>query len=78
VPNYFTEIKKLWDEYSAITTIPHCACGLKCASLKAVHKMIDTQRLMQFLAGLNDAYKIVSGPLPSPSQAYNVILQEEK
>ena len=56
VADYFTEIKKLWDEYSAITIIPHCSCGLECASLKAVNKMIDTQKLMQFLIGLNDAY----------------------
>jgi len=84
VADYFTEIKKLWDEYNAITTIPHCSCGLECASLKAVHKMIDNQQLMQFLVGLNDIYKTVRGnlimirPLPSLSQAYNVILQEEK
>ena len=84
VADYFTEIKKLWDEYGAITTIPHCSCGLECASLKAVHKLIESQQLMQFLIGLNDVYKTVRGnlimmrPLPSLSQAYNVILQEEK
>ena len=59
VADYFTEIKKFWDEYSAITIIPHCAYGLECASLKAVHKMIDTQKLMQFLVGLDDAYKML-------------------
>ena len=84
VAYYFTEIKKLWDEYNATTTITHCSCGLKCASLKAVHKLIESQQLMQFLIGLNDVYKIVRGnlimmrPLPSLSLAYNVILQEEK
>jgi len=84
VADYFTEIKKLWDEYSAITIIPHCSCGLECASLKAVLKLIESQQLMQFLIGLNDVYKTVRGnlimmrPLPSLSQAYNVILQEEK
>ena len=31
VADYFTEIKKLWDEYSPITIIPYCACGLECA-----------------------------------------------
>ena len=84
VADYYTEIKKLWDEYNAITTIPHCSCGMECDSLKTIHKMIDNQQLMQFLVGLNDVYKTVRGnllmmsPLPSLSQAYNVILQEEK
>lgn len=84
VADYYTEIKKLWDEYNAITVIPHCSCGLECASYKAIQNMIDNQHLMQFLVGLNDVYKTVRGnllmmrPLPSLSQAYNVILQEEK
>ena len=41
VTDYYTEIKKLWDDYNAITKIPHCSCGFECASLKAMHKMID-------------------------------------
>ena len=67
-----------------ITMIPHCSFGLECASLKAMHNMVDNQHLMEFLIGLNDDYKIVRGNLimmrhlPSLSQASNVILQEEK
>jgi len=41
VTDYFTKIKKLWDEYNDITIIPHCSCGMECASLKVVHKMIN-------------------------------------
>lgn len=74
VADYFTGIKKLWDEYNAITTIPHCSIGIECASLIAVHKIIKNQQLMQFLVGLNEQHKTIRGnlimmkPLPSLSQ----------
>ena len=84
VADYFTQIKKLWDDYNGMITIPHCTCGLECVSLVAAHKLIRDQQLIQFLVGLNEDYKIARGsilmtkPLPDIHQAYNLILQEEK
>lgn len=61
-----------------------CKCGHECESYLAVHKLIQSQYLMQFLVGLNDPYQNVRGnilmmkPLPSIDQAYCLLLQEEK
>ena len=84
VADYFTQIKKLWDDYNSMISIPHCNCCLDCASLNAATKMIKDQQLMQFLVGLNDDYKVIRGgilmmkPLPSIDQVYQLIAQEEK
>ena len=59
IANYFTQIKKEWDDYDSIITIPNCNCGVECASLKAAYKLIQDQQLLQFLVGLNDDYKMV-------------------
>ena len=80
IANLFVEIKKLQDEYTAITIIPHCNYAIECATLVTVHKMLENHKLMQFLVGLNEQYKtirenlIMVKPLPTLSQAYNVIL----
>lgn len=84
VADYFTQIKKLWDDYNGMIIIPHCNCGAECASLKAAHKLVQDQQLLQFLVGLNEDYKMARGsilmmkPLPDIDQVYNLILQEEK
>ena len=84
VADYFPEIKKLWDVYNSVINIRHYKCGMECASFVAVHKMVENQQLMLFLVCLNEQNKTVGGnmimmkPLPTFSQAYNVILQEEK
>ena len=59
IADYFTQIKKLWDDYNSIITIPHCNYGVECASLKAAYKLIQDQQLLQFLVGLNDDHKMV-------------------
>jgi len=84
VANYFTQIKKLWDDCNGFISIPHCNCGVECASLIAAYKLIRDQQLLQFLVDLNDDYKIARDsifmmkPLPDIDQIYNLILQEEK
>ena len=84
VADYFTQIKKLWDDYNGLISTPHCNCGVKCASLIAAYKLVRDKQLIQFLVGLNDDDKIARGgilmmkPLPNIDQVYNIILQEEK
>ena len=74
----------MWDDYNTMVTIPHCNCGLTCASLIAATKLIQDQQLMQFLVGLNDDNKVIRGsilmmkPLPNIDQVYQLIIQEEK
>jgi len=80
IADYFTQIKNMWDDYNSMITIPHCSCGLTCASLIAATKMIKDQQLMQFLVGLNDEYKVIRGsillmkPLPSIDQVYRLVV----
>lgn len=80
VSSYFTKIKRFWDEYGALIKIPTCNCGAG----KEIVALLQSQKLMQFLMGLNESYKTVRGnilmisPLPSVSHAYQMILKEEK
>ena len=82
--DYFTQIKKMWDDYNSLITIPFCNCGVECVSLKAAQKLIQDQQLMQFLVGLTEDYKISRGsilmmkPLQNLNQVYGLIKHEEK
>ena len=84
VADYFTQIKRMWDDYNSMVSIPHCSCGITCASLIATNKLIKDQQLMQFLACLNNDYKVIRDsilmmkPLPSIDTVYQLIVQEEK
>ena len=83
IASYFTEIKKLWDEHESMLSTPTCSCGTTCATYVDVHKMREREKLIQLLVGLNDVYKTVRGnilmskPLPTVSEAYYMLLQEE-
>lgn len=67
---------KYWDELTYLTPVPECACG----AAKVMSDTIDSNRLMQFLMGLNDMYDSIIGqillmePLPSVNKAYSLIL----
>ncbi|VFQ60654.1 unnamed protein product [Cuscuta campestris] len=77
---YYTKLKKSWDELSAITKSPDCTCG----AIQALLKHDQDQKLIQYLMGLNYAYTTTRGnllmmkPLPTVTQAYNGLIQEEK
>jgi len=43
IADYFTQIKKLWNDYNGLISIPHCNCGVECASLIAGYKLIRDQ-----------------------------------
>ncbi|KAG8650605.1 hypothetical protein MANES_07G054076v8 [Manihot esculenta] len=76
---YFIELKGLWDELGSINTLPPCTCGAS----KAIYEINNRNRLMQFLMGLNDTYRIVRDqilgmdPIPSVNKAYFMVLKFE-
>ncbi|XP_073119656.1 uncharacterized protein [Henckelia pumila] len=76
---YFSTMKRLWDEYQSLITLPSC----QCASATAYLEHEDHQRLIQFLMGLNDTYShirsqvLMIDPLPSVNQAYSIVIHEE-
>ncbi|XP_077251841.1 uncharacterized protein LOC143891076 [Tasmannia lanceolata] len=74
--SYYTKLKHLWDELASYSTFV-------CDTSSNFNKYQEQERLMQFLAGLNESYAIVRShillmdPLPSVSRAYSLLLQEE-
>lgn len=60
--------------------LPSCSCGV----VDALNKFVQNQKLVQFLMELNDSYMVVRGnvlmmsPLPTVTQAYCLLIQEEK
>lgn len=77
---YYTKLKKSWDELNCLTPVPECSCG----SAKTMADVLDATILIQFLMGLNDAYDSVRAqillmePLPSANKAYSMVLRVEK
>lgn len=71
---YYTKLKSLWDELSSYADASSCTCATQ----------QDSQKLMQFLMGLNETFGATRGqillmnPLPSVRQAYSAVCQEEK
>ncbi|KAH0722775.1 hypothetical protein KY290_005427 [Solanum tuberosum] len=84
IAGYFTRIKKLWDELDAFITLDHCSCACICGGKIKTIKSHQNGRLIQFLMGLNSSYSSVKSsifmmdPLPSVSQAYSLLIQDEK
>ncbi|XP_075479326.1 uncharacterized protein LOC142520210 [Primulina tabacum] len=76
---YFSKLKQLWDELASLITSPSCDC----TNARAYVEHEQQQRLIQFLMGLNDSYSsirsqiLLMNPLPSVSQAYSLLCQEE-
>lgn len=80
VVQYFTELKKLWDELACLMPIPQCTCG----AAKSVSDITMANHLMQFLMGLNDSFdnihnqRLLIDPLPSLNKAYSMVLRMDK
>ncbi|XP_075101888.1 uncharacterized protein LOC142177312 [Nicotiana tabacum] len=83
VSSYFTILKKLWDEMDSLSSHLNCSCDCVCGGKAKVAKILEDQRILQFLMGLNDVYARARGnilmmsPLPSMDFAYSLLLQDE-
>lgn len=79
ITTYFKKLKILWDEF-AVNDDLVLICKVDIAML-TTNK--EKQKLIQFLLGLNETFAsvwsalLMRQPLPSPSVAYDVLLQEE-
>ncbi|XP_057986592.1 uncharacterized protein LOC131171148 [Hevea brasiliensis] len=77
VAAYYIKIKALWDELEIHRT------PVTCNRTNDHQTEREEDKLMQFLMGLNDPYKIVRSnillmkPLPNVRQAYSMIIQEK-
>lgn len=84
ITGYYTKMKKLWEEFSALTTHAECTCHCTCGAKMSMQKAEQDRRLILFLMGLNEVYTVVRGsmlmmnPLPTVAQAFSILIQEEK
>lgn len=80
VTSFFTKLKALWDEKDALSTFPACSCD----AAPEVKKLLETQKTIKFLMGLNEDFgqirsTIISiDPLPKLNKAYAMVLRQEK
>ncbi|XP_058010419.1 uncharacterized protein LOC131183807 [Hevea brasiliensis] len=78
--NYFTKLKKLWDELACLEQFPVC----ECEASKEIAEMENNTKLIQFLMGLNPSYDhvrnqiLLMDPFPPVNKAYSMALQVEK
>ncbi|KAH6819786.1 hypothetical protein C2S53_010169 [Perilla frutescens var. hirtella] len=76
---YFHNLQTLWDELHLLVPCHTCTCG----AIDLNKHNEESERLMQFLMGLNDSYEairnqiLILDPLPTVSQAYSMVLQVE-
>ncbi|KAG8657892.1 hypothetical protein MANES_03G091160v8 [Manihot esculenta] len=79
VTEYYTSLKKKWDELLCLAPLPVC-----CETGTAIIDYDNNRRLMQFLMGLGDEYDnvknqiLLQDPLPSINKAYSMIMSVEK
>lgn len=75
IADYFTKMKKCWDELHALNGLPECSCDkiteCTCGILTKMQEIDERNQLMQFLMKLNDSYDsartqiLLMYPLPS-------------
>jgi len=82
---YFTKARQLWDESSAVSAVPKCiGAKCECGINGKLQKYTKEQRLIRFLMGLNSrdsavrANILMMSPFPAMSQAYSLLVQEER
>ncbi|GKV50237.1 hypothetical protein SLEP1_g56949 [Rubroshorea leprosula] len=84
VAAYFTKLKPIWDELHAYEPTPVCVCGCTCGAAKEYTKACETEKVHQFLMGLNDNFSTIRSqilnlePLPSLNKVYAMATKEER
>jgi len=85
IASYYTQAKKIWDEFATVDNMPRCTCGkCECGISTTLAKYPQKHNMIHFCIGLNDSYISVRGsllmmsPLPSLVQTYSLLIQEER
>lgn len=85
IADYYTQLKKLWDELDNLKPFPSCACtNCDCNLTQKFYKLQQDQRLMIFLMKLSPNFANVRShilmmeTMPNLPQAYRMLLQEQR
>ncbi|KAL0358382.1 UNVERIFIED_CONTAM: hypothetical protein Sangu_0687600 [Sesamum angustifolium] len=85
VVDYYTKLRKVWDELEVLMPTPQCTCnGCTCGLSKKVADLALFTQLMQFLTGLGEIFDhvrnqlLVMDPIPSVNRAYSMVQSVEK
>ncbi|KAJ0469311.1 hypothetical protein HanIR_Chr14g0706531 [Helianthus annuus] len=85
VSAYYTKLRTIWDEISAVFSIPRCSCaGCTCGASKKITDSKDKERLYEFLLGLDNEYSTIRTqilamkPIPSLGEAYHLVSEDEQ
>lgn len=86
ITSYFTQLKTLWQELDNFRPIPSCLCEIRCTCplVNTVKSYREDDYVIRFLRGLNEQYTAVKSqimlmrPLPDISDAYSMLIQQER
>lgn len=88
IAEYYGKLKSVWDKLQVLEGHLVCTCAAmtqcSCNLLKKVLDADETEKLIQFICGLNKKYDSVKTnllsmePLPSVLRAYYILQQIEK
>ncbi|XP_074283966.1 uncharacterized protein LOC141608519 [Silene latifolia] len=87
VAEYFTKLKRFWDDIDELEVIPECNCGAmskcSCNLYKKLFDMAQMEKVMSFLMGLSDIYEyprsnmLAMDSIPPLNKVYSIIQQIE-
>ncbi|XP_074299140.1 uncharacterized protein LOC141630175 [Silene latifolia] len=87
IAEYFTKLKRRWDDIDEIEPFPECQCGVlekcTCNILKKMLEASSKEKLITFLMGLDHTYEhlrtniLSMEPLPNINRAYSIMHQVE-
>ncbi|XP_050888711.1 uncharacterized protein LOC127093853 [Lathyrus oleraceus] len=65
ITQFFTNLKKLWQELDNFRPIPTCTCAIKCSCtlLPTIKSYRETDYVIRFLKGLNEQYAPMIAPI---------------
>lgn len=84
INSYFTKFRGMWDELTNLSQLPRCVCNCSCGAVQFCEENENTQKLLQFLMGLNDNFShirstiLAKSPAPDITTAVSILINEEK
>ncbi|KAL8120925.1 hypothetical protein AgCh_017922 [Apium graveolens] len=85
ISEYYTQLKRIWDEIDNLKPLPKCECAhCNCNMTQKVLKLQQDQRLMIFLMKMSNEFANVRShilmmeTLPTLPQVYRMLIQEQR